>query len=82
MGLQVSRLGALVTTWNYDTNRGWLINKRYDNNQGPDYTYTAGGGCARERGPVLGLPALAFPRLTLTGSMIAAPTTSTATCSA
>jgi RHS repeat-associated protein len=35
--------GSRVTTWNFDTNRGWLNNKRYDNNQGPDYTYTAGG---------------------------------------
>jgi RHS repeat-associated protein len=38
-----SGAGARVTTWNYDANRGWLNNKRYDNNQGPDYTYTSGG---------------------------------------
>jgi RHS repeat-associated protein len=38
-----SNLGARVTTWNYNTNRGWLDNKRYDNNAGPDYTYTPGG---------------------------------------
>jgi RHS repeat-associated protein len=38
-----SGAGARVTTWNYDTNRGWLNSKRYDNNQGPDYAYTAGG---------------------------------------
>lgn len=35
--------GAAVTTWNYDSNRGWLANKRYDDNTGPTYTYTAGG---------------------------------------
>jgi RHS repeat-associated protein len=38
-----SASGARVTTWNYNSNRGWLDNKRYDNNTGPDYTYTAGG---------------------------------------
>jgi hypothetical protein len=38
-----SGAGARVTTWNYNTNRGWLDSKRYDNNQGPDYTYTPGG---------------------------------------
>lgn len=35
--------GVRVTTWNYNANRGWLDNKRYDNNAGPDYTYTPGG---------------------------------------
>jgi RHS repeat-associated protein len=36
--------GARVTTWNYDTFRGWLANKTYDaNTTGPTYTYTAGG---------------------------------------
>jgi RHS repeat-associated protein len=34
---------AAVTTWNYHTQRGWLSNKRYPNNTGPDYTYTVGG---------------------------------------
>jgi RHS repeat-associated protein len=38
-----STASARVTTWNYNSNRGWLDNKRYDNNTGPDYTYTAGG---------------------------------------
>ena len=35
--------GARVTTWNYDSGRGWLSNKRYPDNLGPDYTYTAAG---------------------------------------
>lgn len=35
--------GYVTTTWNYDPNRGWLNNKRYPDNTGPDYTYTAGG---------------------------------------
>jgi len=35
--------GAAITTWNYDPQRGWLLNKRYDDNRGPSYTYTAGG---------------------------------------
>ena len=35
--------GARVTTWNYDAYRGWLSNKRYPDNNGPDYTYTQGG---------------------------------------
>jgi RHS repeat-associated protein len=35
--------GARVTTWNYDTNRGWLDNKRYPDATGPNYTYTDAG---------------------------------------
>ncbi len=39
--------GAAVTTWNYDSQRGWLNNKRYQDagqgSLGPDYTYTSGG---------------------------------------
>jgi hypothetical protein len=35
--------GSRVTTWNYDQYRGWLNNKRYPDNTGPDYTYTPGG---------------------------------------
>lgn len=35
--------GTATTTWNYDSGRGWLANKRYNDNTGPDYTYTAGG---------------------------------------
>jgi YD repeat-containing protein len=35
--------GARVTTWNYNTNRGWLDNKRYPDNTGPAYTYTPAG---------------------------------------
>jgi RHS repeat-associated protein len=35
--------GDAVTTWNYDSQRGWLNNKRYDDNKGPSYTYTDAG---------------------------------------
>ncbi len=35
--------GAALTTWNYDSQRGWLSGKRYADNTGPDYTYTPGG---------------------------------------
>src|SRR6266567_3299580 len=38
-----SNLGAATTTWNYNTNRGWLDNKRYPDNTGPSYTYTLAG---------------------------------------
>ncbi len=34
--------GDAVTTWNYNA-RGLLANKRYADNKGPSYTYTAGG---------------------------------------
>jgi hypothetical protein len=32
-----------TTTWFYDAYRGWLSSKRYADNQGPDYYYTAAG---------------------------------------
>lgn len=35
--------GTAITTWNYDSQRGFLENKRYADNQGPDYTYTDAG---------------------------------------
>ena len=36
--------GARVTTWNYDSRRGWLIGKTYDGGvAGPSYGYTAAG---------------------------------------
>jgi RHS repeat-associated protein len=35
--------GKAVTTWNYDSARGWLLNKRYADNQGPTYTYKPSG---------------------------------------
>jgi len=35
--------GTATTTWNYDAHRGFLASKRYDNSQGPDYTYTKAG---------------------------------------
>ena len=35
-----SSSGAAVTTWNYDSQRGWLTSKVYANSQGPAYTYT------------------------------------------
>jgi len=38
-----SLAGARVTTWNYDTYRGFLTNKAYADGNGPIYTYTAGG---------------------------------------
>lgn len=39
--------GAAVTTWNYHPLRGWLVNKRYANNKGPDYAYTPAGRLLR-----------------------------------
>jgi RHS repeat-associated protein len=38
--------GTALTTWNYDSGRGWLANKRYADNYGPDYTYTDAGRLA------------------------------------
>ncbi len=35
--------GAATTTWNYDGYRGFLAAKRYADNTGPDYAYTAAG---------------------------------------
>ena len=35
--------GFASTTWNYSPTRGWLDNKRYDDNKGTDYTYTGAG---------------------------------------
>ena len=35
--------GAAVTTWNYNPQRGWLENKRYQDNTGPAYTYKPSG---------------------------------------
>ena len=35
--------GEAVTTWNYDPLRGWLNNKRYNDDKGPAYTYTDAG---------------------------------------
>lgn len=35
--------GIATTTWNYHAQRGWLENKRYQDNTGPRYTYTAAG---------------------------------------
>ena len=34
---------AAVTTWNYDSQRGWLLSKRDATNQGATYTYTPAG---------------------------------------
>ena len=34
---------AAVTTWLYDEQRGWLADKRYQDNKEPDYTYSAAG---------------------------------------
>ncbi|AHF94700.1 hypothetical protein OPIT5_23640 [Opitutaceae bacterium TAV5] len=38
--------GAAVTTWNYDSQRGWLTQKLYADNTGPSYTYTPAGKLA------------------------------------
>ncbi len=35
--------GSAVTTWNYDSQRGFLTSKRYDDNTGPNYTNTFAG---------------------------------------
>jgi len=35
--------GAVTTLWHYDPYRGWPQDKRYADNTGPDYTYTAAG---------------------------------------
>ena len=35
--------GTATTTWNYDSARGWLANKRYADNTGPEYAYTPAG---------------------------------------
>ncbi|MFZ5697748.1 MAG: type IV secretion protein Rhs, partial [Pseudomonadota bacterium] len=35
--------GIAVTTWNYDPQRGFLLNKRYADNTGPAYTYKPSG---------------------------------------
>ena len=40
------RGGSRVTTWNYDTQRGWLTSKDYADGYGPSYTYTAAGRLA------------------------------------
>jgi RHS repeat-associated protein len=35
--------GTGTTTWNYDSERGWLNEKLYDDANGPSYTYTSTG---------------------------------------
>lgn len=35
--------GSSVTTWNYHPQRGWLENKRYADETGPDYAYWPSG---------------------------------------
>jgi RHS repeat-associated protein len=35
--------GARVTTWNYDSYRGWLNSKTYDDGHGPTFAYTSAG---------------------------------------
>lgn len=32
-----------ITTWNYDLDRGWLVNKRFNDQVGPEYLYSAAG---------------------------------------
>ena len=38
--------GSAVTTWNYNSQRGWLDSKVYDDDKGTDYTYTSAGRLA------------------------------------
>jgi RHS repeat-associated protein len=38
--------GARVTTWNYDSQRGWLNSKTNADGNGPSYTYTPAGRLA------------------------------------
>ncbi len=42
-----SAAGAAVTTWNYNSARGWLDNKRYADNTGPTYLYKPSGRLLR-----------------------------------
>lgn len=35
--------GTATTTWNYSTNRGFLLLKQYQDGNGPSYTYSAAG---------------------------------------
>ena len=35
--------GTATTTWNYSTNRGFMLSKLYQDGNGPSYTWTAGG---------------------------------------
>jgi YD repeat-containing protein len=60
-----SGAGARVTTWNYDSQRGFLASKAYDDGNGPSYTYTAAGRLQTRtwvRGITTSYPI--FPRLT------------------
>lgn len=41
--------GRATTTWNYDVDRGFLLNKRYPDGAGPDYLYSPGGRLNRYR---------------------------------
>ncbi len=41
--LFAANYGSATTTWNYDSQRGWLSSKRYAGNTGPDYSYTDAG---------------------------------------
>jgi RHS repeat-associated protein len=38
--------GSAETTWIYDSQRGWLTRKEYDDAEGTDYTYTSAGRLA------------------------------------
>jgi RHS repeat-associated protein len=39
--------GAAITTWNYDSQRGFMTSKRYADSKGPDYEYTLTGKLAK-----------------------------------
>jgi len=38
-----SEAGRAETTWQYDSQRGWLVGKAYDDGTGPSYTYLPSG---------------------------------------
>jgi hypothetical protein len=44
--------GAATTTWNYNPSRGWLDSNRYNDNTGPNYTYTDAGRLGTGTGSV------------------------------
>ena len=42
-----STVGKAVTTWNYSTTRGWMDNKRFADNRGPNYLHYPSGALKR-----------------------------------
>jgi RHS repeat-associated protein len=63
-----AQTGAAVTTWNYDTQTGRLLNKRDADGQGASYTYTLAGRLAtRTWARTSSLPAPGSPLITTYG---------------